>query len=153
MIIRSLSADDVAAVQQLAAEAEAEGFGFVTRFLTDLANHRVSLVGPGEFFLGAVEQNRLVALGGVTPDPYVDDPTTGRLRHLYVSPDVRRRGFGRALVRTLEARAWPTYRRLRLRTDTTLAARFYAQLGYESSSEAHATHERRWLPRVECPEV
>jgi GNAT superfamily N-acetyltransferase len=143
MIIRSPCAEDVAAVQRLAAEAEAEGFRFLTRFLNDLANHRVSLADGREFFLAAVEQDHLVGVGGVTPDPYVDDPTTGRLRHLYVSPDVRRRGVGRALVRSLEARALPTYRRLRLRTDTTLAARFYAQLGYEWTSDTHATHEHR----------
>ncbi|MGH2900155.1 MAG: GNAT family N-acetyltransferase, partial [Solirubrobacteraceae bacterium] len=128
--IRPLTNDDIERLQQLAREAEAEGFRFVTRFLGDVAEHRAILNSEREAFLGAVEDGVLVGFGGVTSDPYIDEPNTGRVRHLYVAPAARRHGLGRALVRALEARARLVYRRLRLRTHTDAAARFYEQIGY-----------------------
>jgi GNAT superfamily N-acetyltransferase len=59
--------------------------------------------------------------------------------------EARRHGFGRRLLASLEARAWPAYSSLRLRTDTERAAAFYEALGYSRSEEPGATH-RRTLP-------
>jgi ribosomal protein S18 acetylase RimI-like enzyme len=142
MPIRPLSAADLPAVRELAREADAEGFRFVWRFVASLELQRVALDAAEEFFLAAVENGHVVGLGGVTPDPYSADPTTGRLRHLYISPGLRRRGIGRALIEALETRATLRYQRLRLRTDTPDAARFYERLGYTLSVEPGATHAR-----------
>jgi ribosomal protein S18 acetylase RimI-like enzyme len=142
MPIRPLSAVDLPAVRELAREADAEGFRFVWRFVASLEQQRVALDAAEEFFLAAVENGHVVGLGGVTPDPYSADPTTGRLRHLYISPGLRRRGIGRALIVALETRATLRYQRLRLRTDTPDAARFYERLGYTLSVEPGATHAR-----------
>lgn len=147
-MVRALTFTDLAALNELAALSEAEGFRFVRRFLADLAATRVRLDGRCEFFLGTTARDQLVGIGGVTPDPYVQKADVGRLRHLYVRPDMRRTGIGRTLVAHLEARAEPCYALLRLRTDTTAAARFYQQLGYESVATATATHQRAIRPTL-----
>src|SRR5262245_57996594 len=118
MLIRPLAAQDTAWLQRLAEEAQDEGFQFVTRFLADLAAERAALDTEHEFFLGAFDADQLVGFGGVTPDPYIDDPTVGRVRHLFVRVWARRSGIGRSLVRALEDRAAPVYQRLRLRTNS-----------------------------------
>lgn len=142
MPTRPLTPADLPALRALAALAEGEGFLFVTRFLDELLARRVRLDAPDEFFVGALIDGQLAAIGGVTPDPYVGDPRTGRLRHLYVRPDHRGEGIGRALVAELERRAEACYACLRLRTDTSAAAAFYERLGYHPVTSSSATHQR-----------
>jgi hypothetical protein len=67
----------------------AGGFRFVQRFVEDLVARRLELDGLCEFFLGAVANDHLIAIRGVTPDPYLADPRIGRLRHVYVRPEER----------------------------------------------------------------
>jgi GNAT superfamily N-acetyltransferase len=145
MTIRPLIEDDIPSIRELAALADAEGFCFLSRFLDELTFRRVDLDAPDEFFVGMRRDDRLVAIGGVTPDPYVDDEQIGRLRHLYVRPDARRGGIGRELVAHLEARATLRYTSLRLRTDTASAAQFYERLGYVPIESESATHQRMLL--------
>lgn len=109
MIIRQLTAGDAGQLRRLATESVIEGFTFLERMLSDLNAGAIRLDGPGEFFLGVFDRDDLVAVGGITPDPYVGQSGTGRIRHLYVTRAVRRRGVGRALVNALEARACSWY--------------------------------------------
>jgi len=78
----------------------------------------------------------IVGVCGLNRDPYVDDPSIGRVRHLYVSPSHRRQGIGRALVRTVMDAASDRFRMLRLRT-TPVAGSFYGALGFQSVSSGH----------------
>ena len=142
MTIRVLTIVDLTTLHELAALGEAEGFRFVRRFVDELTVGHIHLDRPCEFFLGATVDSHLVGIGGVTPDPYVQGPHVGRLRHLYVRPDVRGAAIGRALVARLEARAHQCYTLLRLRTDTAAAARFYERLGYTAVIDPAATHQR-----------
>jgi GNAT superfamily N-acetyltransferase len=140
--LRPLRATDLPALAALADAAEAEGFRFVTRFLADFERGAVRLGAPTEFFFGGYDGDTLVALGGITPDPYVADRGVGRLRHVYVARAYRRHGVGRALVTALERRGQGVYERLRLRTDTAAAAQFYERLGYQRVVDPTATHAR-----------
>lgn len=142
LLIRPLSTVDLPALRDIAGVAEAEGFRFVQRLLEDVAAGEVHFNEPCEFFLGVFVDECLVAIGGVTPDPYIDDVSTGRLRHVYVHAERRRTGIGRELVARLERRAEPCYAYLRLRTDTSRAAQFYESLGYQRTGSDSATHMR-----------
>jgi GNAT superfamily N-acetyltransferase len=142
MDIRPLEQTDLVEVAALAAAAENEGFRFLTRFVTEAAARTVSLNSAIEFFVCVHDSGSIIAVGGVTRDPYVAVDGVGRLRHLYVAEPERRRGVGRALVASLEARASAAYAVLRLRTDTAEAARFYEELGYSRVIDATATHSR-----------
>lgn len=140
--IRPLGPNDLRAISALADAAEREGFRFLSRFLLDATQDAVALDAPGEFFFGAFADSTLLAIGGVTPDPYLPAPRVGRLRHVYVAAPHRRQGVGERLVAALERRACTEYDRLRLRTDTVDAARFYERVGYTARAHATATHER-----------
>jgi GNAT superfamily N-acetyltransferase len=131
-------------IAHLVAESEREGFRFLRRFTDERAKPKSLAAPASETWLGVRRDGELVAFGGLTPDPYLDAPRTGRLRHLYVLPSERRKGFGRTLVDALETAAVGEYDVLRLRTDTSDAARFYEHLGYEAlASDDSATHQRR----------
>lgn len=140
MKIRPLTDADTPAIRELAIAAEAEGFHFLTRFVHEIESGVHAFSSDTACFLGAEAEGDLIALGGVTRDPYVEEPGIGRLRHVYLPPPERRRDTGRALVAALEAAAAPMYHRLRLRTDTEAAARFYESLGYRRVDEPAATH-------------
>jgi GNAT superfamily N-acetyltransferase len=142
MEIRILEVADIGAIHALATEAESEGFRFVTRLLNDLASGAAQLETESEFFKGIFDRDSLVALGGITPDPYIDDHQVGRVRHVFVTRAYRGRGVGRLLMRSIEAQASGRYRRLRLRTDSAAAAAFYERLGYARVTQESATHER-----------
>ena len=127
----------------LLAASTAEGFRFVERLVREWDKGKTRFDRYGELLLAAYQGASIVAIGGLTADPHTGDPMLGRLRHLYVSPDARRRGIGRRLVRALEGAAQTAYRAVVLRTDTAIAARFYESLGYTPLPPGGtATHRR-----------
>jgi ribosomal protein S18 acetylase RimI-like enzyme len=126
----------------LAASVE-EGFHFIERLVREWEEAQQRFNRPGELLLAVYEEEEIVAIGGLTADPYSGEPALGRLRHIYVRPDARRRGIGRRLVRILEQAAGQTYRALVLRTDSPAAAGFYEMLGYvRLPFGGTATHRR-----------
>lgn len=121
----------------LVAASRREGFRFMARFATELADGRFR--EPGAAVFGAYTEN-LVGIVGLTRDPYTEDALTGRVRHLYVLPAHRSAGVGRTLVAAVLEAARPCYHVLRLRTDTSSAAAFYRTLGFSETRQPHATH-------------
>lgn len=141
--IRILDPFPAAAVEALVRESTREGFRFARRLVEERASGRVGFDAPGEVLLGVFAGAELVAVGGVTRDPYGGEAGVGRVRHVYVRPVHRRRGVGQALVAELEARARGHFTALVLRTDTEAAAQFYTALGYRPLAPGGtATHRR-----------
>ena len=120
-MIRLLSLDDMPQIDALAAESLQEGFQFATRWRDAVSAAATTPDDAHQFFLGVFDGDALVAVGGVTRDPYVDEPGLGRVRPVSVAASARRRGFGRRLLASLESRARPAYSSLRLRTVTQRA--------------------------------
>ncbi|MCK6190560.1 MULTISPECIES: GNAT family N-acetyltransferase [unclassified Pseudomonas] len=127
------------AVRALEAQAISEGFGFLTRLITEWDNHTNRFSRPGECLLGVFYQDQLVAIGGITQDPHAG-PTVGRLRRVYVATHVRRRRLGRTLVQALLDHAALKFEEVRLFTDTPEAAAFYRRCGFQPISDGTATH-------------
>jgi GNAT superfamily N-acetyltransferase len=141
--IQRLNALPGDALAPLVAASAGEGFLFLERLRSEWLEGKKRFDAPGEVLLGAYQRSALVAISGVTIDPYGGDPTVGRLRHLYVAPEARRQGTGASLVRALEDATRPYFRALVLRTDTDEAARFYEALGYTRLPPGGtATHRR-----------
>lgn len=139
--IRDLAPNDLA---PLLSASAAEGFCFVARLAAEWDGGVARYDGAGETLLGASDGERLVAVGGLTADPYGGAADVGRLRRVYVMPEARGQGIGRRLVSALEAVAAGQYRVLVLRTDTEAAARFYEAMGYvRLPPGGTATHARR----------
>jgi GNAT superfamily N-acetyltransferase len=128
-------------------EGAREGFRFPRRLVEEHASGEVRFDGAGEVLLGVFDGDELVAVGGVTRDPYGDADDVGRVRHVYVRAAHRRRGIGAMLMRALEAHARRHFSTLTLRTDTEAAARFYAALGFDALAPGGtATHRRELGP-------
>ena len=129
----------------LLAASEAEGFAFVRRVVREWASGANRFSGRGEALLGSFVDGRLVGICGLSRDPYLDEPTVGRLRNLYVLPAYRGRAIGTALVRRVVELAGSSFRILRLRAATPQAAALYERLGFAPTTELeNSTHVIRF---------
>jgi GNAT superfamily N-acetyltransferase len=125
----------------LIAASEAEGFRFLRRLADDWGNGTNSFSRPGEAFFTAEAKGRTVGICGLNIDPYIGNDRIGRVRHLYVAVEFRRRSVGTNLVAAVIELSKGTFDRLRLRTTTESAAKFCEALGFRCvSAEVGCTH-------------
>jgi GNAT superfamily N-acetyltransferase len=128
-------------IHHLAKESLSQGFRFVERLIRECCTGLNCFDRSGEMLLTASVQGTVVGIGGLNRDPYCNDLKVGRLRHLYVESDWRRRGVGRLLVTRLIHEASQHYQLLTLQTDTPAANEFYQKLGFKTHpSWEHTTH-------------
>lgn len=127
-------------LEPLIAEADRDGHLFLRRLGDDWASGSNRFDAPGEILMVARAGDRLVGIGGLNRDPYAQAAGIGRLRHLYIARDARRRGVGTSLVRNILAGAQPHFAFVRLRTDSSEAALFYLRQGFRPTTETDATH-------------
>lgn len=131
-------------IDALAAAADDEGHGFVRRTIEEWASGDNRFANTGEVFFMAEFDGNIVGMCGVNVDGYVDDPTVGRLRHLYVSPSQRGSGLGERLVMRCLDHAANHFGLVRLRTPGPAADHFYDNLGFERADSNNATHVWRF---------
>jgi GNAT superfamily N-acetyltransferase len=137
---RSLPED----ISTLLAVSRGEGHNLVERLVDEWDDGSNRFDRAGEIALEARFGPRLVGVGGLNRDPYIDDSQVGRIRHLYVTPDVRGMGVGRALVIALVDHARESFERVRLRAGADDARGFYLRLGFEETpDEEDSTHQIR----------
>jgi GNAT superfamily N-acetyltransferase len=129
---------------ELVRESLSAGLPFVQRLVQDWSSGSNRFDQPGEGLFVAISDTQVIGVCGLNRDPYAGLPEVGRVRHLYVLASYRRLGVGRRLVREVERLARERFTRLRLRTNSTGAARFYLALGFEAvSGEAYCTHQKQ----------
>lgn len=130
-------------LEELIAASLLEEFPAIRRLRDEWESKANRFDGPGELLLAAYAGHRLVGICGLNRDPYaLPTSNIGRVRHLYVAPDVRRAGVRRLLLAPIIARARQYFVRLRLRTLRADADQFYLALGFRRlDGEADATHE------------
>ncbi len=126
-----------------------EGFGFVARLRDDWRAGGNRFDGPGEALFEARIEDELVGVCGLNRDPFATETGVGRVRRLYVRPQFRRLGVGRRLVESVLTIATGEFEKVRLRTDSESASRFYGSLGFtRTHGDPDATHERILTGRV-----
>jgi GNAT superfamily N-acetyltransferase len=125
-----------------------EKFTSLVRLQDEYLSGKVCFDSAGEALLGTFQATRLIAIGGLTHDPYSRDPNVGRVRHLYVMPQWRRHGIGTKLQAEIERQAQAHFSTIVLRTDTKIAASFYESLGYERMAACRNATHRRTLATV-----
>ena len=126
-----------AAIAELLAESEQEGFRFVRRAQDEWLSGANRFAKEGEALFGVFEGEHLVAIGGINRE----SGRCGRLRRFYVRRDGRRKGIGRQLAHHVLAFARRHYSRVELRCDTEAADRFYRALGLSrTTAAADVTH-------------
>ena len=127
-------------IEILRAEALRAGFRFMDKLVSEWESGANRFDMPGEMLFGAFADARLVAIGGLNIDPYANDPSVARLRHLYVLSRVRRQKVGSRIARHLLDTARTSFASVRLFTDTAEAGAFYAKLGFARTHSPNATH-------------
>ncbi len=137
-VLARLPLEHLAALRK---EAREQGFDHLERLVHEHEPNGNAFDRPGEALFGAFLDSRMVGVCGLNIDPYARNPGVGRVRRLYVATDQRGRGIGRRLVERVIAHAQPHFERLRLRTPTEPAARFYEALGFQRVMRAQkVTH-------------
>jgi GNAT superfamily N-acetyltransferase len=93
----------------------------------------------GEGLFGAFRAGQLIAIGGLSFDPFTG-PDIGRLRRVYVARASRGQNVGKALVQQLLEYAAQRFCVVRLSTDTPEGAAFYLRSGFQPIRDDFATH-------------
>jgi len=134
---------DPAALASLAVEATLSGHGMVTRLLAEWSTGENRFDRPGERSYIAMLDGNICGVCGLNVDPFAGDGSVGRVRRLYVSTAVRRRGVGSAIMAQLMRDALGRFRELNLRTHDAGASAFYVAVGFSPVSGVHhCTHRR-----------
>jgi GNAT superfamily N-acetyltransferase len=129
---------DLALLQKLRAESSKEGFRFMERLYEEWASGVNRFDAPGEALFLAVADGQVVGVCGLNRDPYARNTRTGRVRRLYVLPDYRRSGVGRALLEAVITHAHGHFDLVRVRTEA--ASQFYTARGFRRDDSDTATH-------------
>jgi GNAT superfamily N-acetyltransferase len=115
-------------------QSEASGYRFLRRVANEWESDAIRFDRPGEALLGVEMNERLVGVCGLSIDPYLNDPRTGRVRNVYVLAEFRRRGIGGLLVLEAMKLARGHFDMLRLRGEEPGPARLYESLGFRPCS-------------------
>jgi GNAT superfamily N-acetyltransferase len=131
-------------IAELHEEAHRQGYAFIDTLVEEWASGENRFSAPGEALYGAVASGSLIAVGGLTIDPFVNDPYVGRIRRVYVRSEWRNRGIGKALMLALIDHARGHFATVRLRAENADAGRLYERLGFMPLPEGtNATHVLR----------
>jgi GNAT superfamily N-acetyltransferase len=130
----------VPGLDELRSEARDGGYDFVETLINEWASGANRFEAPGEILYGHLDHGLLVAVGGLTIDPFDGQPHTGRIRRVYVRSAWRNKGIGRALVSALVEHAGKNFRCVHLRAENADAARLYESMGFAPIDNPAATH-------------
>lgn len=141
MKIESVYVLKIKDIEPLIKTSEQEGFRFLSRLKEDWIKG-INLFNKRNEQLYQVRiEGQIVAIGGINNNPYEEKGKTGRIRHVYILPEYRRKGIGRTLILHLLKMMQGKYERITLRTDTKDASIFYESLGFEKVKSRHSSHE------------
>jgi GNAT superfamily N-acetyltransferase len=115
---------------ELMGAARGEGFAPVGWLRDQWLDGTNKFSGPGEALFVVREQERLIAICGLNRDPYDMSGSSGRLRRLYVLPELRLRGVGRMLVEVVLEASRDHFEAVNLRTLDDNSAAFFESLGF-----------------------
>jgi GNAT superfamily N-acetyltransferase len=130
----------IAGLEALHVEAKRDGYDFIDTLVDEWTSGANRFEAPGEVLCGHLDHGQLVAVGGLTIDPFTTELQTGRIRRVYVRSAWRNQGIGRALVSTLVEEARKSFRHVRLRAENENAARLYESMGFTPIEDPGATH-------------
>lgn len=135
---------NVSSLESLSREALSDGYGFVERTIKEWKSGENSFSKPGEKFWGLFVENKLIAIGGLNIDPYIENNNgkIGRVRHVYVAKKYRGKGLSKVIMGLILDKAKDNFDILRLSTKNPIAAHFYESLGFvkdqkESRKKSH----------------
>ncbi|MCA9053119.1 MAG: GNAT family N-acetyltransferase [Planctomycetaceae bacterium] len=140
-------------LDELIAISQREGFAMVSRLQADYVSGLNRFDQPGERLFAWIESGRWLAVGGLNIEVHPQFADAGRIRRLYVGPDHRRRGIGRALVGAIVMHGRGAFRQFTCRVGPIQARGFYERLGFLPVAAERVTHvfEPGWPDDVRTP--
>ena len=112
-----------------------EGYPFIERMLRERRNETYREDGEAMFVVLSLS-GHVIACGGYMKQ--TDAIDVGRIRHVYVLPEMRHHGVGTQLLEKIIPEALLTYSELWLYTDD--ASTFYERFGFEPYTAIKVTH-------------
>ncbi|MCV2402393.1 GNAT family N-acetyltransferase [Marinomonas sp. C2222] len=128
-------------VMELVSESELEGYRLVRRLVDEYVSGENCFSSLGEALFSVRDNGKLVGIGGVNIQSG-DDPSVGRIRHVYISKSARGLGAGKKLISTIEAHSCNYFTSLVLFTSFEDAIKFYESLGYVAVSLPKISHRK-----------
>lgn len=117
-------------------ESKAQGFGMIERLREEWNNNTNRFNKSDELLLGAFDCNRVIGIGGINHDPYHPAKRYGRIRHVYVMNEMRRKSLGTLIVEEMINRSKSAFNLITLRTPKDGAADlFYESIGFTKCSD------------------
>jgi GNAT superfamily N-acetyltransferase len=124
----------------LLVQSQAEGHGMVAKLRKHWISGAQRFDGDGEALYGAYIGMKLAGICGRAIDPYRDDLRVARVQRLYVLPQWRRHGVGRALVGRVVMDGAGRFAAITVRAPSADAGRFYEALGFAPVARETETH-------------
>jgi GNAT superfamily N-acetyltransferase len=143
--IKQITERNLDFINPLAIEAQSEGYGFVQRTIDEWNSGINTFSKRGEILFGIFILNSCMGIGGLNVDPYIDDPSIGRIRHLYISRSYRRKGLATQLLNKIILLASKHFNLLRLYTENPSASLFYESIGFTEYRAKKVTHILRYF--------
>lgn len=147
IVIKKINASDLDLLENLAIEAQSEGYNFVNRTINEWKSGLNDFTKKGETLFGIFISDLCIGFGGLNVDPYIDNPLIGRVRHVYISQKYRRKGLGTLLMKKIICISAKHFKLLRLYTDNSKASSFYKTLGFKESIGVKVTHTLKNLDK------
>lgn len=122
--------------------AREQGYAHIDRLADDWAARTERFDRPGEALFAAFVDGTLAGVGGVTREPTDAAGDVMRARRLYVMPQFRERGIGRAIVDAIVEHAFQSVSRVTVHAGRDAPA-FWDRLGFAPSDAPGLTHELR----------
>ncbi|MDX1414920.1 MAG: GNAT family N-acetyltransferase [Candidatus Promineifilaceae bacterium] len=128
-------------IEPLLEESHAQGMAFVEWLVDEYISGKNRYDQPGEGLFASYSGSQMIAVGGLSRDPYLPDLHAGRVRRVYVRSSWRRKGIGKLLVQRIIDEARLHYDLVTLRTYDARGDKFYRSLGFHADREHYgATH-------------
>ena len=139
-MIVEISNENILSLQPLANEAILDGDTFIQKTIDEWVSGSNTFSKEGENFWSIVVNDVCIACGGINQDPFIDDTTVGRVRHVYVLKKYRGQGYSKILLNLIIQQAKKYFTSLRLSTHNPIAASLYETLGFEKVHDYKVTH-------------
>jgi GNAT superfamily N-acetyltransferase len=133
--------NNISVLECLVVESTADGYGFVQRTIEEWRSGKNRFSKNVEKLWGIIIDDELIGLGGLNQDPFFDESTVGRVRHVYVSRKYRGLGFSKVLMATIIDEAKGQFKTLRLSTNNPIAASLYESIGFKKIDGYKVTHQ------------
>ena len=131
---------NISSLQKLSAEALGDNYSFVKRTIDEWESGINTFSKHGERLWGIFINDECVAIGGLNQDPYIEDVTVGRVRHVYVAKNYRGNALSKVIMKLILDEAKKNFRVLRLSTSNPVASSLYESMGFTKATGYKVTH-------------